>query len=350
MPSAIIRSAPVNDSVPISLPKDTDRPAVAITPELRRAAARRLVSQTLPDRAAAADAFLANAPKHGLDLELLFGTVHPSHPEPVRQVCLGARGSGRTLMLYLSEPPPGGDPGGDEAAARERAACLRAVCQHARRRFGDQVRLAQCLTDPRDGWSRTALELAGFRSVGDLLYLRKPLTPRTRREGRETPIIWPHGIEVRPLSELVPTADRAAQDALLAPCLDATYTDTLDCPELCGLRETRDILASHRAAGRFNPASWFVVLESGAARGCVLLSECPEQRNVELVYLGLARSLRGRGLGTKLMELCVRRARESGMDALVCAVDRRNTPALTLYTRAGMRAFAERSAYVLTLH
>ena len=39
-----------------------------------------------------------------------------------------------------------------------------------------------------------------------------------------------------------------------------------------------------------------VLRDQGAPAGCMLLNRCPEQRVVELVYIGLAPGLRGRGL------------------------------------------------------
>ena len=38
--------------------------------------------------------------------------------------------------------------------------------------------------------------------------------------------------------------------------LDRSYVDTMDCPELCGMRATADILASHKATGEFDPSLW----------------------------------------------------------------------------------------------
>ena len=98
--------------------------------------------------------------------------------------------------------------------------------------------------------------------------------------------------------------DAAAPELLEA--LESSYQDTLDCPELCGLRETPDVLDSHRSTGVFDPALWWMVHVNGQARGCALFNRCPEQRTIELVYLGLSPELRGRGLGKWLLRpLCL---------------------------------------------
>lgn len=79
--------------------------------------------------------------------------------------------------------------------------------------------------------------------------------------------------------------------------------DTLDCPELCGMRRTSDIIASHGAIGRPELAIWTLVRHEGRPAGAVLLAGLPEQRCYELVYIGLGPSLRGLGLGELLMRL-----------------------------------------------
>ena len=53
-------------------------------------------------------------------------------------------------------------------------------------------------------------------------------------------------------------------DEALMAALERSYVDTLDCPELCGLREKRDVLDSHRSTGKFDPNLWWLVRLGGA--------------------------------------------------------------------------------------
>ena len=122
--------------------------------------------------------------------------------------------------------------------------------------------------------------------------------------------------------------------------------DTLDCPELCGLRRTDDVIASHLATGVFHPETWWLVFEDGEPEGCVLMSHCPEHDSVELVYLGLSPRLRRRGLGERLLRCAIARCARYSAASVTCAVDRRNAPAVALYERLGFRAFASRIALV----
>lgn len=338
----------------------TDPKVVRIPERLWLSAASRLVSQTAPNREAAARRLVAAAPVHGIDLSLMWGVVGRDGPgsEYLRQVVLAVPGAGRTLMLFQSEPGPGGDIDGPSVALRERVASINAACAH----FGrpdvpagekvPEVRLAQGLPEPAESWAVAAFERAGFMRVGNLAYLKKPIRDAALAgTGVPRAIEWPEGIRVRSCAEL---GSDLRTDAALLVALDSSYLDTLDCPELCGLRETKDVLASHRATGVWDPALWWLVFEEshGAGevpRGCMLLNRCPEQRAVELVYIGLAPTVRGRGVASKLLDLAIRSARGPTADELTCAVDRRNQPALNLYGRAGFKPIADRVAFVRPL-
>lgn len=326
---------------PVPQPPTTAARAVRLPESLHWAAARRLVSQHLPDRNAAATRLVTGAAAHGIDFSLTWGTTHTSAgPEPVRQVCLAVLGSGRTAMCFVSEPAPGGDPGGPEIGVAERAASIRAACAELPKLKPGAARIAQALPEPGDHWAIDAFREAGFTHVGDLSYMRRvgplPADPQ--------PVVWPEGVRVVRVDEL---GDRAAQDATLIAALDRTYIDTLDCPELCGLRETSDILHSHRATGRWDPSLWWVVMTDGAPEGCLLLNRMQDRGGAELVYLGLSPALRGRRLGAALLKFGL--ARLGRASEVNCAVDERNEPAIRLYRRLGFASFARRVALVRSL-
>jgi GNAT superfamily N-acetyltransferase len=327
-----------------------------MTPDLHLSAAARLVSQSNPNVEVAAKRLVATAPDHGIDLSLIWGTVEPRQGRRgprVRQACMAVLGAGRTAMLFISEPAPGGDFGDASRALAERVAAIDAACVHLGRELGERVAIAQALPDPAETWSVEALNAARFIKVGDLSYLRREAGPLPRANSArkaalpltsvETGATLEPGLTVSRLSDL----ESADTDAILLEALDRSYIDTLDCPELCGLRSTRDVLESHKDTGHFDPRTWWVLFLKGAAHGCAFFSNCPELRCAELVYLGLSPELRGRGLG-RLM-LCkgldeLRRDHPSW--AMTLAVDHRNTPALRLYASLGFKAFGERVALV----
>lgn len=147
------------------------------------------------------------------------------------------------------------------------------------------------------------------------------------------------------LAELTLQGVSAADlDRLLLEALEASYVDTKDCPELCGMREATDVLESHKAVGRFDPAIWWLLLEGDAPVGCALFSVSPEHDSLELVYLGLSVAARGRGIGTAFLDEALRRLGDRLLmtGGVTCAVDTRNTAALRLYQRAGFRRFGVR--------
>ncbi|MBL8761935.1 MAG: GNAT family N-acetyltransferase [Phycisphaerae bacterium] len=306
----------------------------------RLAAVRRLVNQS-GDREASARRLIAAAPAHGIDLDLMWATLTPSGA--ISQSCLAVLGAGRTAMTFLSEPGPEGDthPAG---ALSERGACLDAACRelaHHPGKAGTGVMMAQGLPDPSEAWAIEAYRRAAFVHVGDLSYLRRAISgfPAIPEPA------WPAGVSVAPIHQCFGDQGRER----LAELLARTYEGTLDCPELCGLRDPLDVADSHMATGVFDPSLWLIVLDRGKAEGCVLLSRNPELRGVELVYFGFAPALRGRGLAAPLLNYAVGRCRAPGVAELTCAVDERNEPAKRLYERAGMRRFSGRVAFVRPL-
>ena len=322
-------------------------PVVRITSDLAVSAAGRLVSQSNSDIETAARRLVASAPEHGIDLSLIWGTVDGARGKrKVRQACLAVLGAGRTAMLFVSEPTPDGDFGDPKKALAERVAVIDAACDHLGRELSERVHIAQALPDPAEKWSVEAFERAGFIKVGDLSYLRRdpapmPRTARQKDAKRSDPL--PQGVTIKRISDL----GRVSVDKTLVQALDRTYIDTLDCPELCGLRETKDVLESHRDTGTYDPMSWWMVLDKGEPHGCALFSPCPDVHAAELVYLGLSPQLRGKGLGRLLLMKGLEELRDQHPSwAMTLAVDHRNAPAIKLYKSLGFKPFGERVAFV----
>jgi len=274
---------------------------------------------------------------HGIDLSLIWGTLDRAadgRPVRARQVCLVVPGAGKSAAMVLSGP--GAWPEAGEQA--ERVDALSTACRDLAdpATLGRETRLAQALPEPGEVWAVRAFLEAGFTKVGDLAYLKRSLSDPLPA----APEGWPEGVRARQVTRF--EADRGA----IIRALDRSYVDTLDCPELCGLRETADVLESHRATGAFDPALWWIVELGGEPHGCMLLSRAPEHQSVELVYLGLSPELRGRGVGKRLLDLGLSRLSGETAESVACAVDLRNTPALRLYGRAGFKEFSRRVALV----
>jgi ribosomal protein S18 acetylase RimI-like enzyme len=325
------------------------------------AAAIRLVGDQTDDPSAAAERFLESAERVGIDPANIWVTIGPDGRGGwlVRETVLAVQGTGRTAMVYISGPARrrrSGD-GVDRrvtapAATEERAALLLEACRAVATGEDDGITacLAQALLEPREVEPLKAYMLAGFTRVGDLAYLRKVGAP-------PAPVALPEGARMASVAELSAGGLTGAQiDHLIGGVLDRTYIDTLDCPELCGLRTAADVLESHRSVGRYDPSLWWVVFMNEAAVGCALFNLLPESESAELVYLGLAPEARGKGLGAATLAAALRYMAGYSMDGrdtargrvlvgtggVTCAVDTRNEAALRLYRAAGFKQFALR--------
>ncbi len=292
--------------------------------------------------------FVRQAPDLGIDLELMAAVIGkgPGKTQSVRQVCMPIVGAGRTIMLFLSAGSHTKDiPAAEQR--RDRAEAIRVAIGLAHTKHGSGAHLVQGLLEPRDVWAAEAYEAAGLSRLAELLYLSRIMRlgeaqGDIRQPGRIAPPEggeWPGGVTVRPM---VPGAD---DEALLHRALESSYTQTLDCPELAGLRTTEDIVAAHRAVGAYDADLWWLIERAGKPEGCVLLNRCADQGCVELVYIGLSPAVRGLGLGQRLMESAI------GVSAALeremrCAVDVRNEPARRMYTRLGFREAGRRVAFV----
>lgn len=132
--------------------------------------------------------------------------------------------------------------------------------------------------------------------------------------------------------------------------LQATYTGSLDMPELEGTRGLDDILDGHRAAGLFVPERWQVGRIRGEpeAAAVLLMAEIPGRDAWEVIYLGLTPAAQGRGLGRDVLQHALDLARED-TPRLELAVDLRNTPAVRLYRSAGFTARDRRTVHLALL-
>ncbi len=334
-------------------PTDTSMDASGFQPrflpmELRLAAAERLVEATGPAARQAARNLVEAGPDGGIAFDHAFATIDADR-RVVRELALAIASPGRSALVFLSRP----DRAGDRPA--ERAACARALTEHLAAMPGRPIDIAQALPAASERWAADALRAARWQVVGELAYMRRPLShddaPRTGllRHRQPEPDL-PSGVELESIS--IPDPGSAALDELVE-ALDDSYTDTLDCPALCGLRRTCDIVASHAAIGRPELAIWTIVRHEGRPAGAVLLACLPEQRCYELVYIGLGRSLRGLGLGEILMRRAIghlgariRQGQTRSNWSLTCAVDTANTPAVRLYQRLDFMSFDRRLACV----
>lgn len=303
-----------------------ERDIVAVGPTNRVQASARLVERAASDSMSAAKRFLHVAKAHKIDVSNMWASVEDGGA--VRQVCLTTPGAGRTAMCFTSTPRSADD----EA---ELALVIGRACAAA-----PNAAVAQALLEPDEQRALRAFLGAGFLRIADLSYLRRANSPMPK--SAPAPPTLPEGVTIERC--------RKKDDNALIAALERTYIDTLDCPALCRMRDTRDVLESHRATGEFDPDLWWIIRQDDKPEGAMLFNPCPAQQHIELVYMGLSPALRGKGIGRAVLEyglgVLAHKRREP---TITCAVDRANAPALRLYERAGFADFGKRIALVRPL-
>ncbi len=304
-------------------------------PPLIPEAIARIVARAPDPPQEAAKRFLANAQAHGIDPALCWATIDTAPPR-IRQVCLAVPGSGRTANLFLAPPLEGVD---ERAQREERVAILHRIAEELASVSQGRVRVVQSLPDPEEPWASEAFLLGGFTHCGTLAYMRTRLRKGEERVDPSPPT----GVTIQGVAEL---GDISGWRPRLERALDASYVGSLDCPELWGLRETSDVLDSHLATGEWDPSLWWLIEREGEPAGVAFYNALGDGVGCELVYIGLAPELRGKGLGARLLSLGMHACARLGLREMTCAVDRRNAPALRLYARRGFREFAQREAFV----
>ncbi len=199
------------------------------------------------------------------------------------------------------------------------------------------VRIAQALLESNETAQATAFQRAGFERVGDLLYMVASLG-RIRTFPPTNPSPGSADLEFVPYSS--ETHER------LQRVVEATYRETLDCPQLDGVRDVHDVLAGYRSNGTFDPRQWLIVCSEGADVGCLLLTDYPDTGHWELVYMGLVPDVRGRGFGVEVVRHAQRLTQQAGRDRLILAVDADNVPAIDVYAQAGFTVWDRRCVFL----
>lgn len=189
---------------------------------------------------------------------------------------------------------------------------------------------AQALVEPSATLDRSLLMESGFTPLARLEYLERDVRYPWTEPPSPSDATWVcYG----------PSTRTQFQSTILE-----TYEQSLDCPELAGIRPIEDVLDSHQATGVFSPDLWELAVIQDRIAGCVLATRLPEAEMLEVVYMGVTRAFRGRGVGDLLLRRALDRARQIGIARLTLVVDSRNAPARRLYDRAGLKCVTQRDA------
>ena len=224
---------------------------------------------------------------------------------------------GRTGMLFRS---PADAPGVDRQALSE---VVRGIAESALKR----LYVVQAFLAPEAAKELAVLEAAGFTLLVELVNLRLELPA------------WPPAQTTQDRGPWSCRRYGEFDDSELGAVISATYAGSLDCPALCGLRPMADVLAAHKTSGVFRPESWWIFDFDGRAAGCILVNAAGASSDlVEVVYLGVCPSYRGRGLGRRMLRHAIEQVTRDGAAAVKLAVDSRNVYARDIYDQMGFGA------------
>jgi len=232
--------------------------------------------------------------------------------------------AGRTAMIFITSPRTAGE-----------VPRLVRLIDHAHSRLDPRrVALAQALLETDEPLLARALAQAGYARLAVLHYMERRLAKLKRFPQPQ----WPAEAQ---LLEYDPALDSQFKSALAE-----SYIDTLDCPNLCGLRDLDDVLADHKGVGVQDPSLWTLVLWKGRPAAVLLLNPLADGESIELSYLGVAAGDRRRGLARRLMAHAMHRLSDRPFRRLTLAVDERNEPAVRLYKSFGLACTDRRLAYI----
>jgi ribosomal protein S18 acetylase RimI-like enzyme len=202
-----------------------------------------------------------------------------------------------------------------------------------RRTSAFEVVLVQAIVEPADESARDSVKKAGLLHIADLIYLEWP----------------PAALQVAPFPALHFETFDPSQKARWKRVLAETYVGSLDCPQLDSLRSLDDVLDGYQATGDFDPEVWLLGILEGNDVAVLLLAPYTKTQQMELIYMGVVPSARGRGIGAAILRQAQEMSHVRQAKKLVLAVDAANAPARALYEQAGFFEWSRRSIYIYAI-
>ncbi|MCZ2344348.1 MAG: GNAT family N-acetyltransferase [Bacteroidales bacterium] len=216
-------------------------------------------------------------------------------------------------------------------AGPRRDAIIVALAEAYRARFLAQgTQVAQLLLPETGPNCPPALEQIGFRFVTHMEYLARRLTlsDRTATIGEDY--------------QLLPVDSVQAVGTLLV----ATYKDSLDIPELNDTRTVDEIVLGYTTPAHQPPARWYRIDHGRQPVGVLMLNPGDQLKMIDLGYLGLVPSARGRGAGKQVVAGVIGMAARMGMEWLTVSSDERNIPAGKVYRQSRFGILTRQRVYL----
>lgn len=246
------------------------------------------------------------------------GVMVASETGVIRGVMLALRGGGALAAVW---PPIATDREVEDALVR---AALNWIHR-------EPTKVVQAIVPDEELARAEALVRAGFRPITQLAFLARSI-------GSGSLPFTPRRLSFEPVDP---------DNKEFAKTLMQTYIDTLDVPELNGLRTAEEVMCGYRQSQESGTCGCWLIHEDNAAVGVLVLTRQSDDSTVELTYLGLLPATRGSGRGGEAVEFALDQARQAGDRRVVLSVDVRNRPAIRLYFDRGFHQEDVRTAYLL---
>jgi len=263
---------------------------------------------------------LSSSHRQSLDIDLLLASYESQR---ICAATLAIISPGRTAILFLG---PVDDP---DALDRYGSRLLREL---KRQVWSRGVVLLQSLVQRDASTAATIHRDAGFDYLTELLYMNRDLSDRVAPSAREARLTF---------SNFRPECEQQFIETLRQ-----TYSGSLDCPQLSGVRDVRDVMLGHRHTGIYDPDLWFLACKDDTPVGILLMSGLAGNEGLEIVYIGVVAASRGMHMGDALLSLAIDVGRTRGASYLTLAVDVTNTYARDLYARWGFLGTTKRRVWI----
>ncbi len=198
---------------------------------------------------------------------------------------------------------------------------------------GCRVTLAQTVIQTSDCLLTQAFVQTGFSKLAVLHFLEQT------KHAKQIKI--PSGLSFTPLTR--------EDDELLGTILEETYVNSLDCPNIHGLRAVQDIIDGHRGADPTCTQLWSIAELENKKIGVILLNSFPKMKQTELAYVGLSPIARGNNLGNACMQHIANQISELPFSRVTLAVDSENIPAKKLYKKWNFKKIKQRLTLIKKL-
>jgi mycothiol synthase len=128
-----------------------------------------------------------------------------------------------------------------------------------------------------------------------------------------------------------------------------TYQDSMDAPELNGIRTSEQIIRGYEATSP-NRSDWWLLQHEDHVVGVMILTigEVPNHP-AEITYLGLIPSQRRKGFGREALDLAMAEGALRGVTVWTVQIDERNEPAKALYFKNQFVPTSEKQIYYRTM-